>query len=135
MGEFQGAVTTGGLPTSSPGIAFLCLPAPPPHLGSAREGQRGQGHPEPPRPPTPYGLSREAQGPAATELEPEMLSGNFGRTVRLRWASDDSLRDPLPKLLREGNGVLQRGRDLPKVIQEVVGRIRPPSALALTVSA
>lgn len=55
--------------------------------------------------------------------------------MRLRWASDDSLRDPLPKLLREGNGVLQRGRDLPKVIQEVVGRIRPPSALALTVSA
>lgn len=62
MGEFQGAVTTGGLPTSSPGIAFLCLPPTPSPGGhgsrSAQEGQRGQGHPEPPRPPTPLGLSR-----------------------------------------------------------------------------
>lgn len=66
-----------------------------------------------------------------------MLLGNFRTNGRLRWASDGSLRDPLQKLLREGNGGLQRGRDLPKVIQEVVGRIslRPPSAPALTASA
>lgn len=57
MGEFQGSVTKDGLPTSSPGIASLAQP-PCVALGSwqAQEGQRGRGHPQPPRLPRKPGL-------------------------------------------------------------------------------
>lgn len=66
MGEFQGSVTKGGLPTSSPGIASLAQP-PCVALGSwqAQEGQRGRGCPQPPRPPH-KPRDWEAQGHAAT---------------------------------------------------------------------
>lgn len=67
MGEFQGSVTKGGLPTSSPGIASLAQP-PCVAGGSwqAHGGRRGRGHPQPPRPPRER-RGWEAQGHTATQ--------------------------------------------------------------------
>lgn len=77
----------------------LPLPAPPVALGSKQEEQRGQGHPEPPRPPTP-----KAQGHEATGLETSWLLGNFRMSGRLRWASADDFEGPSPQVAQRGKG-------------------------------
>lgn len=63
-------------------------------------------------------------------VEPRMFGG-YSLTGKQRWASDHALRDP-QKLLRRGNKGLERGRVLPKVTQEILGRtsLRPPHPLS-----
>lgn len=136
-GDFQGAVAEGCSPASTLGLPPSAQPPRGSGSQGAREGQRERGAPGHPGHPPLTPRDWEAQGHMTAGVEPRMFGG-YSLTGKQRWANDHALRDP-QKLLRRGNKGLERGRVLPKVTQEILGRtsLRPPtpSAPALAASA
>lgn len=102
MGEFQGSVTKGGLPTSSPGIASL---AQPPLCGSWELASPGRAEGVGAPTATQAALQAETGRPKVTQqpfLEPYLPVGSL-RTAgrRQSWASKDSFRGG-PKVVQKG---------------------------------